>query len=96
MDAHKKEQLKGFVLFIGTSPADIKQIDEQEKADNIGLCRLEGPGNEAIKLYHINPAPAVRNTVLVYKDRQITARFVNLDVSKQGPELEKALAAICH
>jgi hypothetical protein len=86
---HQKVEFKAFVFYLQGTPAQIKTIDKAAGVDNIGMGLLDGPKGESVALYKINPE--VRNTVLVYKDRTVTARFVNLDLSKNAAALQKAI-----
>ena len=81
------------MFYLQGTPGQLKSIDSAAHADNIALGLLDGPNGESVKLYKINPE--VHNTVLVYKDRTVTARFVNLDLSKSAAALQKAIDSTC-
>jgi thiol-disulfide isomerase/thioredoxin len=73
--------------------ADFKSfmIAESAKIDNIGIATL-GVDDKALKAYKVNASADVKNTVIVYKDKKVAAKFVNLTDSKE--DLAKLQAAI--
>ncbi|MEW6277640.1 MAG: hypothetical protein AB1758_03375 [Candidatus Eremiobacterota bacterium] len=91
VDKHRSAEFKAFVLLMPEDPAVEKLKPPQ--SDNVGIALLKGVGAEALELYKINPE--VRNTVIVYRDRKVSETFVNLDVSRDGARLEKAIVGVC-
>ncbi|MDR3689575.1 MAG: hypothetical protein P4L46_09370 [Fimbriimonas sp.] len=78
-------KLKGFVVFIkptGESDAKIqnllRMVANQCHLQHVGLLFVDGSANEAVGEYKINTAASVKNTVIVYRDRKVSANFVNL------------------
>lgn len=98
--AHKDRELKAFVTFFnhrGQSTEEfeqsLRQMAEKHGVKNVAIAYLPGgPKDPAVKGHKINTDEAVRNTVFVYRDRKVAARFVNLTADEKG--LEQLQAAI--
>jgi protocatechuate 3,4-dioxygenase beta subunit len=93
-----KDQLhfKSFVIFRSNDAArvqtNLKALANGEKLDRVALAWLT-PANEALKLYAINPE--AKTTVLVYKNRCVMDKFVDMKVDEAGlRELNAAIARI--
>lgn len=93
-----KTNLKGFVLHVvkdNASKTKAKSAAKSAEAAglvNVAVATVE-PSNEAIANYKINLKPEMKNTILVYKKRQIVASLVNITSSPADiARLEKALA----
>ena len=62
------------------------------KFDNIAMAYLPTK-DKAIQNYKVNVDAAVKNTVFVYRDRKVVAKFVNLKADKAGlSDLHAAIA----
>ena len=75
------------------TPEHLKELNRTEKADNIGLALLKGSQDESLPGYKISTDPAVKNTVIVYKDRTTSAVFVNW-TPKEADRLKAAIADV--
>lgn len=86
--AWDKSNLKAFVIFLtdGSNKAGmVKQIDSIASKSGVKIpMAWIGKDDEAIELYAINTKPDVKNTVMVYKDMQVRAKFVNLKADEKG------------
>jgi len=95
----KKSKLKAFVIFVTDSAnnaATTKNIEDiaSKTGVKIALAWID-KGNEAVEQYKVNTSAEVKNTVLVYKDRAITSKFVNLKADDKGlGELNTAINGI--
>lgn len=93
-----KTNLKGFVLHVTKDNASKNQAKAAaQAAEAAGLVKVAvatvEPTNEAIANYKINLKPEMKNTILVYRKRQIIASMVNLKTPADMAKLEKALAS---
>lgn len=86
-------EFKGFLLFVQDTPDHLKELNKAEMADNIGLALLKGTQDESLAGYKINTDPAVKNTVIVYKQRKASAVFVNW-TPKEAQQLKAAIADV--
>jgi hypothetical protein len=99
--ANADKKMKAFVIFINPDkqPKDaitkrLKELAAKEKVQNVALAFLPGPDNEAVQDYKINTDAQVKNTVFVYRNRKVDAKFVNFVADKQG--LTDLNAAVKH
>ena len=91
---NSKAGLKAFVMNMTECDMCVTKttnMAKEVKLANVGITYI-GKDSDATKLYKINTASEVKNTVLVYKDRKVVAKFVNLKADKEG--LSKLNAAI--
>lgn len=100
MKAHSGAKLKTFVIFLtddSKSQDTAKAIEGMAKkvqANDVAMAWL-GKGDKAVEDYKVNVAPEIKNTVFVYKDRQVKAKFVNFKADKKGlAELNAAISGI--
>jgi protocatechuate 3,4-dioxygenase, beta subunit len=88
--------LKTFVIFKSNEGKKIEaKLAALAKANGLNKVALTwlAPGNEALKEYQINSA--AQTTILVYKNRQVTDKFINLKADKEGlMALDGAIAKI--
>ena len=94
VDTHKDVEFKGFLIMLTMCPdceAKAAKFAEGAKIENIGIATL-ATTNRAIKAYRVNTADEVKNTIIVYRNKRVTAKFVNLTDSKE--DLDKLEAAI--
>lgn len=80
-------------MFVQDTPEHLKELNKAEKADNIGLALLKGPQDESLAGYKISTDAAVKNTVIVYRDRKASAVFVNW-TPKEADQLKAAIAEV--
>lgn len=90
-----KSDLKSFVIKLthcDACVASTKDLAASTKLTNIGIAHLSSK-DEAVKNYKVNTDSSVKNTVFVYKDRKVVAKFVNLKGDKAGlGQLHAAIA----
>lgn len=96
--AKKEKNLKAFVIFLNdgskTIEPQLTTLAETAKAQDIALTYL-AKDDRAVSRYKVNLDPEVKNTVIVYKDKKVTAKFVNLKADKKGlEELQTAISAV--
>ena len=96
--AGKNENFKGFVIFVtdnkDQTAGTVKSIASHHGFESIGMAVIE-PKNEAINNYKINLDKDVKNTVIVYKNKKVMAKFVNLEANDKGlNELNGAIAGV--
>lgn len=64
------------------------------KNNNLGIATIK-VDDTAVKNYKINTSEEVKNTVIVYKDKKVVAKFVNLKADAKGlKELNAAIAKV--
>ena len=91
----KEAEFKAFVVFIKADEKAVAKLAEENKIDNVGFVLVKGPDDPALKAYKIDTSDKVRNTVIVYANKTVTAKFVNLDADKDAKRLKKAIAEAC-
>ena len=91
---YKKSEFKGFLInltYCGDCEDKAKKTVKNFKYDNIAFATLAS-NDGAVKRYKVNTSKEVTNTIFVYKDKKVVAKFVNLKADKYG--LKKLNAAI--
>jgi len=91
-----KSKFKAFFIFVtdGAKKADTTKMIEtvvgkvNAKIPMAWIDKTDG----AIKDYKVNTDGAVKNTIFVYKDKQVQTKFVNFEATKDG--LAKLTTAI--
>lgn len=85
----KKADFKGFLIVL-TDPAQVKTtakslagLAKQAGAKDLHVAYLP-KNDEAIQLYKMNTGSETKNTIFVYKNRKVTAKFVNLKADEKG------------
>jgi len=95
--ANKAAELKGFMIMLtmcAGCEGKAAKFAENAKIDNLGIATL-GFENEAVKNYKVSLDKEVKNTVFVYKNKKVAAKFVNLTDSKEDlAKLEAAIAGV--
>ena len=86
---HKDKELKAFCAFWDEKPEALTQLNKTLHLDDVGLTTLKGGNDEALKGYSIDTRN--RTTVLVYKQRKVTASFVNYEAKRDAAKLQAAL-----
>ena len=89
-----KLRLKSFMIFKGDQSIEgkLQQFAKLSRIEQVALAYLPG-SSEAFSEYHINPE--AKTTVLVYKGRRITDKFVDLpDSADSLKQLESAIDRI--
>jgi protocatechuate 3,4-dioxygenase beta subunit len=76
-----RDQFKAFFVFVeksGKAPtARLTNLAQTNGLKNVSLTWIPAT-NHAVKDYKINPNGTVKNTVIVYDDRKVSANFANL------------------
>lgn len=96
--AHKEQRLKTFVIFVTddskAAEAQLTALAEKEKTNDICLAYIE-PKNEAVEYYRVNLDPEVKNTVMMYRKKVVTAKQVNVVADEKGiASLQKDVDAL--
>jgi len=90
-----KVDLKAFVIKLSSCDACVtstKDLAAKGKFENIAMAYLPNK-DTAVKNYKVNTDASVKNTVFVYRDRKVVAKFVNLKADKAGlGDLHAAIA----
>lgn len=88
---HSDKGLKAFIMFIPAKGQEgeavakqVADLSAERKIENVGMTYVNGPDDPAVKLYRINTDEKVRNTLFVYKDKKLTAKFINLTANEEG------------
>ena len=94
--AHKEQKLKAFVIVVTDdskkADADLTALADKQKANEICLAYIE-PKNEAVGYYKVNLDPEVKNTVMLYRHKVVTAKQVNVVADEKGlASLQKDIA----
>jgi protocatechuate 3,4-dioxygenase beta subunit len=91
--ADSKADLKAFI--INLAPNESAEHSATKMATgapaNIGFAMLPST-DQAVKNYKVNTSNDVKNTVFVYRNKKVVAKFVNLKADKAG--LGQLVAAI--
>ncbi|MDI9639990.1 hypothetical protein QPK87_20075 [Kamptonema cortianum] len=89
--------LRAFIIQIKSSDADeekAKMIAEKSGAQKIGTAFLS-VSDPGVKAYKFALSEEVKNTVFVYKNKKVSAKFVNLKADEKGlAQLAEAIAEI--
>lgn len=90
----KDLKFKSFMIFKGDGKklqGELAQLAKAESLSKLALTWVPSD-SDALDLYKINPE--AKTTVLVYKNRRVTEKFVNLDVEKDMKALNAAIEKI--
>ena len=89
-----KVEMKAFVMFIGDAAIapKLKELAKDTESKNVALTYLP-KSSPALGDYSINTDAEIKSTVLVYKDRVLSQKFVNLE-AKDIAKLEEAIAKV--
>lgn len=90
----RAKKLKAFFIFVDKDGASLEPklvaLADKLKTPDVALAYL-GPDNEAVGDYKINLDPKVKNTVMLYRMREIKWQHVNLDAAKDAKDLTRAI-----
>lgn len=97
------DKLKAFVIFIKPEGVSAKSFSDQlaETASknglkNVALTYVDGARGAGVEAYKINLSADVKNTIMVYHDRKVSANFVNLKADENGLNgLKSAMMNAC-
>lgn len=92
---HEKSNFQGFMLMLTecddcVAKANKFASDTKAKSVNVALMPTD---SRSVKSYKINLDEKVLNTIFVYKDKKVVAKFVNLTASKEDQEKLRAAIA---
>lgn len=92
-----KNELKAFAIRVsmcaGCEGETVKLADKV-KAKNVGIAHVAS-NDDAVTNYKFMVDNSVKNTVFVYKDKKVVAKFVNLKADKAGlAKLDAAIAKV--
>lgn len=100
MNKFEKKEFKALIVYV----VEKSKIESTYKsiADDKGLAKYAHVGvsviakdNPAVKAYKVSCDGSVKNTVFVYKNWQVTDKFVNLEADKKGiASLEAAISNV--
>lgn len=93
----KNPNMKAFFVFIDRSksgtPEKLSRLAEKAGLNKVALTYLS-PDNPGVRGYKINLDEKIQNTVLLYRNRQVTEKYVNFVPDKSGlASLDKAIDA---
>jgi hypothetical protein len=91
-------EFKAFVVVLTDKPEEtakfLAALAERAGLKDVALTYLSNTDN-AIRNYKVSVAEDVKNTVFVYKNKQVSEKFVNLKADEQGLDsLSKAIAKV--
>jgi hypothetical protein len=90
--AHRDDGLKWFVVVLDSKPERLMKMAKRAGVTTSALCYPDPASRpEDLQAYKINPAAT--NTILVYKDYKVLARFVDLSAKDFG-RIEAATAQL--
>jgi protocatechuate 3,4-dioxygenase beta subunit len=75
----RKDQLKGFVVVTGSTPARLERLAHEHRVVSSALCYPDPEREETDLRRKLKVAVRARNTILVYRHYKVTANFVDLD-----------------
>ncbi len=90
------KNFKGFLIMMTMCDKCVAKANDFVKGDKYGDLSIAtlSTDDHGIKDYKVSLDPKVKNTVIVYKGRKVTAKFVNLTDSKEDmAKLEAAIEA---
>ncbi|MBA3726154.1 MAG: hypothetical protein H0W86_06800 [Armatimonadetes bacterium] len=95
VEGNMASEFKGFVIFL-SGQADAEALAKETGYEDIASTFI-AKDSKAVAAYKINLDPEVKNTILVYKDKKVSAKFVNFVADKNGlAELTGAIDAIAN
>lgn len=97
VDKYEASEFKAFSIMLTKCEKCVEattSIGGKLGFDNVGFAYVDLK-DEAIGNYKINTTKEVMNTILVYKDKKVVAKFVNLGTdAKSMSKLDEAIASI--
>jgi hypothetical protein len=86
MLANKDKRLKAFFIFVddtGKIEPKLAAIAEKTKSDAVCLAYLSAR-DHGVRAYKVNVEPAVKNTIMLYRNRTIVSNHVNIVADEKG------------
>jgi hypothetical protein len=68
---------------IEATAKELTELTEKAKIEEVGVAYLPSD-SRAVKQYKVNLVPEVKNTVIVYRRKKVTDKFVNLKADEKG------------
>jgi len=92
------QELKAFFIFVsedGTALSPkLAAMAEKAKANDVALAYIS-PKDYSLGAYKINLVPEVKNTVILYRNKRVTSKFVNIKADEKGlAELQTAVSEL--
>jgi protocatechuate 3,4-dioxygenase, beta subunit len=86
------ERIRAFVIYMNPyrqSPAEVEALlssfAKEALLSRVAVAYVPSPTDKATSaLYGINPAPSVKNTVIVYRNRKVFEKFINLTAAEMS------------
>lgn len=97
VEKNKASDLKGFSIFMTQDESHVASLNKWvETIDytNVGWAYV-GKDDPSIGQYKVNTDASILNTVLIYKNRRVVAKFINLGRDEKSlDQLDKALDSV--
>jgi hypothetical protein len=102
MKKYQGKEFKAFVIFVNSEKKDstalsqvLTGLAEKYGLNQVALAYLAPGDSRPLQAYRINTDAQVKNTVFVYLNKKVTAKFVNLVANEEGlSALEKAIGDV--
>ncbi len=102
MQKYRAKEFKAFVIFINAEKKDpqtlsqtLSALAEKYGLDKVALTHLSPNDSRSVRAYRVNTSPEVKNTIFVYLNKKVSAKFVNLVADEKGLSgLESAIGEI--
>lgn len=79
------KRFRTFFVFLDPSmKGQLPKLAEKYGLHNVALTYVKGADDEATKTYGINTSANVKNTVMVYANREVVANMINLKGDEKG------------
>lgn len=77
-------KFKTFFIFQANRKAELAPLAAKLGLKNVALAYVPSFKGDAAKEYAINPSTEVKNTVIVYSNREVVKNYVNLSADEAG------------
>ncbi|MCL6624750.1 MAG: hypothetical protein K6T17_09075 [Fimbriimonadales bacterium] len=102
MKKYQAKEFKAFVIFMNLEKKDastlsqtLTNLAEKYGLSQVALTYLSPQDSRSIQAYRVNASPEVKNTIFVYVNKKVTAKFVNLVADEKGlASLESAIGEV--
>lgn len=102
MKEHQAKEFKAFVIFMNPDKKDAQSLSqlltglaEKYGLSNVALTYLSPQDSRSVQAYRVNSSAEVKNTVFVYVNKKVSAKFVNLVANDEGiSALVKAIEGV--
>jgi hypothetical protein len=98
VNAKSDAEFKAFVMVLTDKPEEtaraLKEVADGKGFKEVGLAYLKR-SDQAVKNYKVSLSEEVKNTIFVYRNKQVSEKFVNLKADEKGLEsLNASIAKI--